>query len=138
MRQKTGLLTVLRPEVVRGLTVGVCVVALAFLLAMPAVVGAAGIDRANPGANAIQAPRVMPAPRLSPAPRVTPTPRLAPNNVPSPRFGPGPGIVRPNTYGPNCRSSCGSRCQMISCSGLNTSQCLSVRQRCRMSCSSRC
>jgi len=85
----------------------------------------------DPGFRAVPPPRVLPAPKV---PRVTPVP----NPALVPRFGPGPGITRPNTYGPNCRSSCGSRCQMISCAGLNVSQCLSVRQQCRTSCSSRC
>ncbi|WP_295558794.1 hypothetical protein [uncultured Hyphomicrobium sp.] len=75
-----------------------------------------------------------------PAPRVQPTPRLAPD-LRTPR-GSGTGASSDfySRMGSSsaCRSRCGSSCQTIACSGLNTSQCLSIRQQCRLSCNSRC
>jgi len=66
-------------------------------------------------------------------------------DIRQPRVAPSPGVQRPATgagsnaaAASNCRSRCGSACQTMSCSGLNTSQCLSIRQNCRMNCSSRC
>jgi hypothetical protein len=67
-------------------------------------------------------------------------------DIRTPRIAPSPGVQRPDTGAgssaigatSNCRSRCGSACQTMSCSGLNTSQCLSIRQNCRMNCSSRC
>jgi len=66
-------------------------------------------------------------------------------DIRQPRVAPSPGVQRPATgagsnaaAAANCRSRCGSACQTMSCSGLNTSQCLSIRQNCRMNCSSRC
>lgn len=134
MKQKSGFLTVARVNAAARFLVGLGMAALAVLLVMTAAVTAAGVDR-TPGVSAVP-PRIAPAPRRPPTPTITPR-RVTPT-VPSARFGPGPAIVRPNVYGPNCRSNCGARCQMVSCADLNTSQCLSVRQRCRLSCNSRC
>jgi hypothetical protein len=86
----------------------------------------------------------MPKPMIT-APIKT-LPRRSPNAGASPRMTPGPGpatssgpgVYLPAYGGPNCRFTCGSQCQSVSCSGLNTSQCLSIRQRCRMGCRSRC
>lgn len=134
MTQRSGFFTVLK---LAGATAvaACCLVALAFLLATPEAASAAGPDR-KPNINAVPTPRTIPPPRLPPTPRVLP--RKVEPTVPNARFGPGPGVMRPNIYSPNCRSNCGSRCQMISCADLNVSQCLSERQRCRISCSSRC
>lgn len=107
------------------------------LVAAPSAVnlGAWSAARAEP-----IVPGIRPNPRPIPTPRITPRapPAIIQRQAPGPRFGPNPGIVRPNMAGPNCRSSCGSRCQMVSCSGLNVSQCASARQRCRVSCSTHC
>lgn len=123
----------------RGGGAGRCagaVVAMVGLLAGALAVGSASAaDVAEPIVPGIRAdPRPVPSPRVVPRPQPIPVPKVAP----APRFGPGPAVVRPGVTGPTCRSSCASRCQMISCSGLNVSQCASVRQQCRVSCTSRC
>lgn len=87
--------------------------------------------RTPPGAAA-RTPMVRPVP---PA-RVMPKPRLAPNpssTVP----GANTGVLRRGA-GSNCQARCGSQCQLVSCSGMNVSQCASVRQQCRSNCRSRC
>lgn len=84
-------------------------------------------------------PAIRPAPRALPPQRMTPRPPLAaPRIAPNPALGLGRSVNRPTFRGPNCRASCGSRCQMVACGDLNVSQCASVRQRCRMACNSRC
>lgn len=110
-------------------------------LAMVGVLAAA-MTLAAPLANAVEpvVPGIRPAPR-GVAPQRLPTrpsPLPAPKRIAPGGIGIGPTIVRPGTTGPNCRASCGSRCQMVSCDGLNVSQCVSARQRCRMTCTSRC
>ena len=95
-----------------------------------------------PLAHAVEpvVPGIRPAPRGVAPQKIPPrpTPGVIPKRIPPGGIGIGPTIVRPGTAGPNCRASCGSRCQMVSCSGLNVSQCASARQRCRAACSSRC
>lgn len=64
-------------------------------------------------------------------------PKPPPMTMPRPM--PSPSITTPRAvYGPDCRSTCAMQCQRIACGGLNVSQCLSVRQRCRLSCNSSC
>ena len=86
--------------------------------------------RTPPGAAA-RTPMVRPVP---PA-RVMPKPRLAPN--PSTAPGGDTGVIRRGTSS-NCLARCGSQCQLVSCSGMNVSQCASVRQQCQSNCRSRC
>lgn len=78
--------------------------------------------------------RAMPAPREVQKPRVSPTPRLAP----APGTAVGSGINRPANQDWNCRASCGSQCQLVSCSGRSVTECTVARQQCRVSCTSRC
>jgi hypothetical protein len=66
-------------------------------------------------------------------------------DIRTPRVAPSPGVQRPGGSvsgsigaSSNCRSRCGSACQTMSCSGMNTATCNSIRQQCRMNCSSRC
>jgi hypothetical protein len=104
----------------------VCLVAMAAVLAAPVASAANNSLVARERAGAVPAQRVLPQPRLEVAPRT-------PGSLNS-----GSGI---NAYQQNssaCRSRCGSSCQTMSCSGMNTSTCLSIRQQCRMNCSSRC
>jgi hypothetical protein len=83
-------------------------------------------EAAQPKFQAVPAPRVAPKP--APSLRASPTPRIAPNS----------GAYRPGVPDASCSSSCGSRCQLIGCGGLNVSQCMSIRQNCRLACRSRC
>jgi len=136
MRQSSGPFTI--AETLAGaLALCVCLV----LAGVQAVPSDAAPRRDRGSAQTIKPlPRAVakPLPR-APQVRVAPKQRLSPNALdPYRRLQTNPSFTRPNVYGPNCRSSCGSRCQLVSCSGLDTSQCLSVRQRCRMGCSSRC
>jgi hypothetical protein len=124
MKQKTRLMVV----------VGALVAAV-FGMAPFAIVDDPAAHAADPYSRGVQArtPRAVPAPRVQPAPRISTTPRDLRN----------PGITnrelqRDLSATSNCRSRCGSSCQTMSCSGLNTSQCLSIRQNCRMGCTSRC
>ncbi|HKZ97580.1 MAG TPA: hypothetical protein VJ045_11440 [Hyphomicrobiaceae bacterium] len=66
-----------------------------------------------------------------PAPRATQ--RFQP--IPAPRI-----IVpaKPITQGADCRPACAVQCQRIGCAGLVGSQCLRVRQSCRMACVTHC
>jgi hypothetical protein len=120
------------------------VLATALLLATLAAAGQPRVHAAEPFRPAVRdpiVPGIRPAPRMPAPPRILtqPSPLPAPKRIAPGGIGLGrPGIVRPVTPGPNCRSSCGSRCQMVSCSGLSVSQCASVRQRCRASCTSGC
>ncbi|WP_291173107.1 hypothetical protein [Hyphomicrobium sp.] len=104
---------------------------------------AMGTALAAPLAYAVEppiVPGIRPAPRGVAPQRIPPRPApgVIPKRIPPGGIGLGPSVVRPGTIGPNCRSSCGSRCQMVTCSGLNVSQCAAARQRCRMSCTTRC
>jgi hypothetical protein len=87
------------------------------------------------------------SPRAAPAPRATPAPIMQPRRVqPLPNTATNPGLNRELRNSiqndaarrSNCQSRCGSSCQTIACSGLNTSQCVSMQQQCRMNCRSRC
>jgi hypothetical protein len=84
------------------------------------------------------------SPRVTPTPRATPAPVMKPQRVqPMPNTATNPGLNRNDMYNnaaqrSNCQSRCGSSCQTMGCSGLNTSQCLSMQQQCRMNCRSRC
>jgi len=97
---------------------------------------------AVPVAHAVEpvVPGIRPSPRGVAPQRIPPRPNPAviPKRIPPGGIGLGPTIVRPGTSGPNCRASCGSRCQMVTCSGLSVSQCTAARQRCRMACTTRC
>ena len=131
MRQKSRLTTIWKAHIAR-LLAAMCLALMVTTLGTPQVFA---ID--PPGVQPI---RPAPRPTPTPTPRVTPRSLVAPvpKVAPGPRFGLTPGLVRPRVYGPNCIGSCGSRCQMVSCSGLNVSQCASVRQQCRISCRTRC
>jgi len=143
MRQKSGSFTIVG---MLSSAVLACVVA-SFYLALAALTIAGPSEAAPPkrdrGGLAPRVNRPLP-PAIKPLPLYPPTrvvPKggpLVPYTSPTYRRLPGSPYTRPGIAGPNCRSGCGSRCQLVSCSGLNTSQCLSVRQRCRMSCRSRC
>lgn len=47
-------------------------------------------------------------------------------------------VPKPLAPGANCRPSCATVCDRISCDGLNVSQCMGVRLKCRTQCRSRC
>jgi hypothetical protein len=123
------------------LTPAVCG-AVVWLAAIVALV-VASLQLGAPPAFAYDPPGVAgvrPAPRAVPAPRITPRPRAEfPSRVsPGPKIGANPALGRPAVRGANCSSSCGSQCQMISCSGLSATQCTRARQQCRVSCRTRC
>jgi hypothetical protein len=104
----------------------VCLVAMAAVLAAPVASAANNALSARQRAGAVPAQRVLPQPRLEVTPR-------SPGSLNS-----NSGI---NAYQQNssaCRSRCGSSCQTMSCSGMNGATCNSIRQQCRMNCSSRC
>ena len=129
MKQKTRLMAGMRDLASRALML-VSVLAMAVSLAVPVATAADPVIRGvNPKARGVAPPkRIQPAPRLAPAPRVKPNRGIDSRSE----------FYRQSTSSSLCRSRCGSSCQTISCSGLNTSQCLSIRQQCRMSCTSRC
>ena len=129
MTQRSGL-TMMR-RLLRPLAAA-CLLALAAALAAPVA------DAADPSDPIV--PGIRPSFRPIPTPRITPRPPPATIVRPSPgaKVGPSPGMIRPTIPGPDCRARCGAQCQMISCAGLNASQCTSVRQQCRVTCASRC
>jgi hypothetical protein len=126
MKQKTRLMVIMWS-----------VLAIALLIATAAAWTASSAHAADPYARGVQS-RI--APRAVPAPRIQPTPRLSgsPRDLRNPGLGTSRELQRNLSETSTCRSRCGSSCQTIACSGLNTSQCLSIRQNCRMTCSSRC
>lgn len=128
MKQKTQLIAGMRGLGTRWPAV-LCLFAMSVTLAAPVA------DAADPIVPGIRpAPRALPPLKIPPRP----APGVIPKRIPPGGIGLGPGIVRPTFRGANCRASCGSQCQMVTCSGLNVSQCASIRQQCRMACISRC
>ncbi|WP_333793919.1 hypothetical protein [Hyphomicrobium sp.] len=107
-------------------------------------VTAAALTFAGPVAHAVEpvVPNIRAAPRGVAPPRIPPRPApgVIPKRIPPGGIGTGPAMVRPSpgARGDLCRSSCASRCQMVSCSGLSVSKCASVRQQCRVSCQTSC
>lgn len=115
-----------------GRTLAILMIALLPVLAVAPPSGAVLPD---------QKPKFQAAPTPRVTPKVAPTPRVTPRAAPRARVAPSP-RASPRMYRSiptsNCSASCGTQCQLLSCSDLNVSQCQAMRQRCRLSCRSRC
>lgn len=118
------------------------------VLVLAASLGAALVTAAAPDALALDPysrgvqSRAAPAPlpRMQPAPPkvFTTKPPLNPSKKSPSLNNLSTDFNRRAAESANCRSRCGTSCQTMSCSGLDTSTCLRIRQQCRMSCSTSC
>jgi hypothetical protein len=113
MRQNRGLTT----RLTRLARVALCfgTFAAALVSIGPSVAHAA--DPFRPAVRDPIVPGIRSQPRAAPMPRIPsrPDPLPAPKRIAPGGIGLSPGIVRPAMPGANCRSGCGSRCQMVSC-----------------------
>ena len=84
--------------------------------------------KATPGPAAVTPP-ISPGARTAPGGRET-TPPAATATAPTQQ--------NPAYSDFSCRAACGEQCQRVTCPDLDVSECLAVRQKCRLSCESGC